>query len=565
MVLFRKAAFMARMLPSKPDPDSPNSEKRVFKILERDLPGDWVCIHSRRFVIPATHAREAREGEVDFIVLHPNRGYACLEVKGGRIERNKHNAWHSTDRDGKRHSIGDPGRQASKGCHSIKDYLRERFPGAALHYSWGVIFPDISTKGGLGPDLPRDIIVDRTNLDNVKEQLEVLFDHWNAPREEIPGSLRKDFERALVPAFSLVPLLKDKIDEEAAELVRMTAEQKNLLECCHANRRVAVEGGAGTGKTILAMEKARRLAEEGKRVRFLCYNKPLADSLDEAAEGFVVTTFHEACCELALESGLKFNVPANPKKRQAFFDDQAPDLLLESLELNPEKHYDAVIVDEGQDFKEHWWLAIEELLADKDSGHLYVFHDPNQDIYDGKFSNDLRLTPFLLKLNCRNTVRIAEYCSGLLELNSDTRDAAPEGAPVKEIKVSDSAEMADAVRKLLHTYVNEEGIPTERVVILTGRSLKRSPVKKAGKLGNLELIEFGEDIKPNSVLISTLHRFKGLESDIAIICDIDRNSERFNPKELYVAASRAKHVLAVVEYELAEKAEATPRDEAAVA
>ena len=125
--------------------------------------------------------------------------------------------------------------------------------------------------------------------------------------------------------------------------------------------------------------------------------------------------------------------------------------------------------------------------------------------------------------------------------------------------------MVETVRKLLHRYVNEEGIPPEKIAVLTGRSLKRSAVKKAGKLGNHELIQLGNKRKPNSVMISTLHRFKGLEADVVIVCDIDRSSKRFDPKELYVAASRAKHVLAVVEYATAKDAEANPRDEAASA
>jgi len=556
---------MPRMLPSRPDPDSPDSEKRVFKILERELPGDWVCIHSRRFVIPPTPGRKAREGEVDFIVLHPERGYACLEVKGGYIERDEHNNWHSTDRNDQRHPIADPSKQASRGCHSIKDYLREKLPGSALHYSWGVIFPDSYTEVALGPDLPRDIIIDRANLGNIESQLEVLFDHWKAPDTKIPMSLKQDFERALMPAFSLVPLLKNRIDEEAVELVRMTEEQKVALDYCQANLRVGVEGGAGTGKTILAMEKARRLAEEGLRVRFLCYNKPLADSLNEAAEGFVVTNFHELCSELAIEANLGFKVPGERDQVGKFWNEDAPELLIKALELLPETRYDAVIIDEGQDFKEHWWTAILDLLARRDESHLYVFHDPNQDIYHGEFSSDLNLTPVTLKWNCRNTIRIARYCSGVLEQDATTRPDAPEGLPVTEQEVRSRDQMVETVRKLLHRYVNEEGIPPEKIAVLTGRSLKRSAVKKAGKLGNHELIQLGNKRKPNSVLISTLHRFKGLEADVVIVCDIDRSSKRFDPKELYVAASRAKHVLAVIEYATAEDAKANPGDKAAVA
>ena len=137
---------------------------------------------------------------------------------------------------------------------------------------------------------------------------------------------------------------------------------------------------------------------------------------------------------------------------------------------------------------------------------------------------------------------------------------------MKELTVADPDQMVEAVRKLLHHYVNEEGISPKRIVILTGRSLKRSPVYKARELGNHRLVRLDSKTRrPNSILIETLHRFKGLESDIAIVCDIDRSSERFNPKKLYVAASRARLVLAVIEYEVEEEAGESPLDTAAVA
>ena len=556
---------MPRMLPTRPDPDSPDSEKRVFKALERGLPDDWVCIHARPFVLPATDVHSVKEGEIDFIVLHPKRGYVCLEVKGGQIERDENKAWYSTDRHGERHSIKDPGRQAQNACRSIGNYLRGRIQGPPLHYSWGVVFPDITVESDLGPALPRDIIVDRNDLGRVVQQIESLLDNYDAPVKEIPRNVQEAFVSALAPTFSLVPLLRERLDEEAAELVRLTEEQKNALDYCQENRRVAVQGGAGTGKTILAMEKARRLAEEGKSVLFLCFNIPLADSLREAAEGFIAMHFHRLCEEMAAEAGLDWDVPKDKDKEQAFWIDEAPELLLKGLELKQEKRYDAVIIDEGQDFKLHWWAAVEELLADKDSSHLYVFHDPNQDIYDGELSSDLGLTRINLTWNCRNTVRIAEYCSDLLEQDAVTKAEAPPGIPVKEEKVTGGDPMVEAPRQLLHHYVNEEGNPPERIVILTGRSLKRSPVYQAGKLGNHELVRLGNKKKPNSVLIETLHRFKGLESDIAIVCDIDRSSERFDPKKLYVAASRAKHVLAVIEYEVAEDAASKPGDAEAAA
>ena len=172
---------MPRMLPTRPDPDSPDSEKKVFKALERGLPDDWVCIHSRRFVLPATDVHGVKEGEIDFIVLHPERGYICLEVKGGRVSRDEDDSWHSIDRHGEKHSIKDPGAQAQNACRSIHNYLRNRIQGPALRYSWGVILPDLSVEGDLGPALPRDIVLGRNDLQGIEASLEKLLDALDAP------------------------------------------------------------------------------------------------------------------------------------------------------------------------------------------------------------------------------------------------------------------------------------------------------------------------------------------------------------------------------------------------
>jgi len=65
-------------------------------------------------------------------------------------------------------------------------------------------------------------------------------------------------------------------------------------------------------------------------------------------------------------------------------------------------HVDAVIVDEGQDFREEWWLALRYLLNDPDSGIFYVFFDDHQNLYSSG-GVPLEVAPVVLRKNCRNT------------------------------------------------------------------------------------------------------------------------------------------------------------------
>src|SRR5207248_676238 len=122
-----------------------------------------------------------------------------------------------------------------------------------------------------------------------------------------------------------------------------------------------------------AAEKAKRLANLGQRVLFLCYNRPLAEFVAQTADGYKVKNFHTLCRELAVAAGLKFSPPRENEDSQEFWDTKAPELLIEALKTYPDERYDAVVVDEGQDFREYWWIAVEKLLKDQKRGQLWVF------------------------------------------------------------------------------------------------------------------------------------------------------------------------------------------------
>ncbi len=131
--------------------------------------------------------------------------------------------------------------------------------------------------------------------------------------------------------------------------------------------RVAVKGELGLAKTFVAMEKARRLARNGKRVLLLCFNRPLADFLAKRAEGFVVETFHKFAAQFCKRASIPFKEPADDSKKEEFWSTEAAVLLHQAMQVYPDERYDAVIVDEAQDFKPDWWIPVEGLLKNTSS------------------------------------------------------------------------------------------------------------------------------------------------------------------------------------------------------
>ena len=105
---------MARMHPTRPDHETPMSERKVFECLAQNLPSDWVVFYARRFLVPAASGGRLHEGEMDFLVIDPERGMLGLEVKGGVEVGRDQDGWFSRSHLGHIHRIKDPGKQAQQ-------------------------------------------------------------------------------------------------------------------------------------------------------------------------------------------------------------------------------------------------------------------------------------------------------------------------------------------------------------------------------------------------------------------------------------------------------------------
>ncbi len=524
------------MIPSEPDADTPGSERYVFGRLRERLPDAWTVLHARRFFVPAREGRRAEEGEVDFVVIDPERGIAALEVEGGEVAR----------------TLKDSGRQVQGAVRALDRYLREQpwfeRTRTRIPFAWGLVLPDVDVRGSLGPDLPRELLIGRQDFTDLAAAIDRIFGASGIERAPLGEEAVAATIRALAPTLRLIRPLAARIEEESEVLVRLTQEQAKILDVLGGVPRVAIEGAAGTGKTMLAMEWAGRLAAGGLRVMLLCFNRPLAEFLARRAGGrFGVQNFHRACHDVCQRAGVAFEVPAQGIRQRRFWDHDAPRLLLAALEKLPEERWDAIVVDEGQDFRRDWWRAVEGMLKDPGHGRLVVFFDPNQDIYEGGPPDALVVAPTRLRWNCRNTGHIARFAHAVIGTEAELRASAPEGAVVELIEVRNDEESVAEVRRNLHRLLVDEGLRPDQVVVLSTRSRDNSPLAKAGGLGNVTLCPLDAEPGAHQVRFGSLHQFKGLEADAVILTDVRAGDPNCSPRHIYVASSRARHLLIVVQ------------------
>ena len=227
-----------------------------------------------------------------------------------------------------------------------------------------------------------------------------MFNYFQAPdpaKSSLSGEIAKAFVSVLCERHPPASWLARQFGEESEQLLRLTEAQTLLLDSLAEFPRAAIKGAAGTGKTVLAMEKARRMALAGRRVLLLCFNRPLAAHLASEADGaFTVETFHDFCGRLAQRAKRPFSPPKGDKA-QRFFEKDAPKLLLKALKKCPDERYDAVVVDEAQDFLPDWWRGIDAALKEGGERTLYAFYDPNQNIFGGGPPTALAIRPHQLK------------------------------------------------------------------------------------------------------------------------------------------------------------------------
>jgi hypothetical protein len=491
------------------------------------------------------------------VIAHPRLGVLVIEIKGGGINYDAQTGqWSSTDRNGMVHPIDDPVNQARKSRYALFENLRD-MPGwdrsRWLTIGQVVAFPDVHVENtSLRLDLPREIVFDADDIRNIEDSVHRSFNHY-AAQDGRAGELGHDrlklVETLLAHSFRLRTPLGVELEYEDERLIELTERQMLVLGFLSARRRAAIKGCAGSGKTMLAIEKARRLATRGFKVLLTCFNEALANDLDRRVSDSVrVMHFHRLCTAMAREAGIIIEGLGSPMPDEDMFRVAMPDALLEAIDkLGP--RFDAVIVDEGQDFKETWWLPLVSLLRDPDNGIFYVFFDDNQNLYQGwdRIPGVVDELPFPLKENCRNTQQIHQVVSSFYHAPEDIQCPGPPGRSVEVYSYRGDRHQTRMLGKLLHKLVKDEKTHPKDIVLLTPRSQKRSLLKAGTKVGQFVLTT---NYSPPSghIQVSSVHCFKGLERRVVILAEIDRFASPDLDRVLYVGCSRARtHLLLLMD------------------
>ncbi|MBR8836565.1 MAG: ATP-binding domain-containing protein [Stigonema ocellatum SAG 48.90 = DSM 106950] len=517
-----------------------NAEKYLYQAFKEQLSDKFVVFHSVSWQVQNLN-NGAKDGEVDFAIACPNLGILVLEVKGGKISYDGNaDQWYSNN-----HAIKDPFKQACSSKHSLLSLLKEKpfWRKLWIPISYAVAFPDIKLKGELPLHTPREIILDSSHLTDLSAWVQGVMNYWQGqnPTNSHLGTngieqLIKIFRPSIVESV-VVPFVN-----EERQFIKLVDKQFRILDFLARHRRVAISGCAGSGKTLLALEKTRRLNEQGFSVLLTCYNKALAQLLRYSLgnkQNLHIYTFHGICEKLLHQAGLASDNDQISKDK--LFKEIYPNLLIEAANrLN--WRVDAIVVDEGQDFCEDWWLALKLLLQDPDHGIFYLFYDDNQNIFGPRWKPPLEEAPFSLTENCRNTQKIHSYVLQFYPNDRPTIAPGPLGRDVEIHYYTGDNELKNTLGRILHHLVDNEKIATKDIVILT---TKRKQALQNQILGRFR-VKADPDISNHEIRCNTIHYFKGLESPVVILVEIDLNSVPHLKNLLYVGASRARHHLIII-------------------
>ena len=542
------------------------AEQKVYTALKERLPDSFSVFHSVAW-IAKNQAGEAADGETDFLVAHPDQGILAIEVKGGGVRVDyRTGQWSSVDALGREHQIANPFKQAMRGKHSLLAKLREhpdwkRIGIGRVPAGHAVLLPDLADARRLqGPDAPAEILGDASDLAHIDRWVERVFGHWRGAdvhkvdAASILGTAGVDLvRRVFARVVEVRPLLSHVAAEEEEERLRLTADQVRVLDLLARQRRVAVSGGAGTGKTLLAAEKARRLAAEGFSTLLTCFNRPLADylqSLCAGVNGLEVANFHQVCEGWAKEaSALGRDVIAETNlhyPRGDYFDLQLPAAFSLATDI-VRRRYDAIVVDEGQDFSDEFWLPLELSLVDADRSPLYVFYDENQAVYRLASGFPLRMAPIALSKNCRNT-RVIHHAAFRHYEGPDAEPPPLEGAPIIRLEEDTIDRQARAISRCVSQLVREEKFRPEDIVVLCADRIRRADYERAlsGTALPAGTAWSTRGVKQSGrILIESVARFKGLESLICVLWLGPGQTDLDGRETLYVGLSRARSLLAV--------------------
>jgi len=523
-----------KMIPSCPRNTQSSGERRVFDRLrsafEQEPGADLTAFHS----LNLTRHAYKRFGEIDFVIVG-SPVVLVLEVKGGGIACHD-GVWYSTDRAGRNNRLKEcPFRQAESAMHGLKERVDVALAphiSAQLTWGYGVVFPDCDWSVA-GAEWDPAMVADARTLRSMERWLSGLFRYWRQrDPQKAPGADDRAvaaLKRFLRPEFDVGIPLHVTLDELEERVAAFTEDQMGLLDIVDANPRVICTGGAGTGKTFLAMELARRWSAAGRQVLLACQSPWLKRWLEKrfAIPGVTVSVaknVHTA----ARRAGIH--------------------------------RFDALIVDEGQDLLDLGSLEQLDaaLTGGLEAGRWCFFHDlsnqagyfgpPDPDALALLDSDSAARVP--LTRNCRNTRQILEQVQSLLGADMGVRGTG-DGPEVIQHHAATREASATVLAEEIDRLTGREGLSASEITLLSPLSFRESAAALLPPDLAADITELDEyallDFPPKRISFSQTRYFKGLENEAVILIDLPRPSAAAGAlPDHYVGMSRARSLLVAI-------------------
>jgi hypothetical protein len=535
-----------------------HAEVALYEAFRKELPAGWTAWHSLRLRVGTRW-----EGEGDFVIAAPDRGLLVLEVKGGQVELSGGH-WLQN---GKRLDRA-PRDQAQGFVRNLVEAIEKRCR-QSIPFGTGCAFPDVDfSDGPLTGDLA-GLVLGRRELPWAGAALETLFARA-VPKKPMPATkewiavLHALWGETWIPSVSLV----DRVGDAGQRLLKLNEEQLGVLDVVGGNPRAIVEGGAGTGKTVLARELCLRAAREGKRVLYFCFTDALARTLDagfeaERAAGRDVRAvpLRRFARELLAKSGMKM-----PEESTEFWHGVALRAVCDALPAAADRP-GLVVVDEGQDFDESDWMLVDELAT---GAGFWAFLDPRQAFWDRKKPESVLTgaTRLVLREQQRNPDAIRDF-AGLYAApvvattatatdgGSRTAAAKPAARPdptVLSKVIAAPADTAAAVTAQI-TRLTKAGVLARDIVVVTLAGRERSALLTLPAFGPHRPVRADADDAAANLVADTFLRFKGLERPFVIVV-IEGPKSRYDAR-MHIALTRA--IVGATVIASAEELELDPR------
>jgi hypothetical protein len=528
---------MPRLIPESPT-FTTTSEQAVWERLRMSLADDDVLIANLRLT------DERKDHEVDLVVLMPDIGIVTVEVKGGsvwwddgwRIMRRGHEATiHPVD-------------QARDAKYALRGYVeRDERWGSRTRVAWShaVVTPYSEFGADFAlPDLPRWALHDKHDQEHLVGRIRQTAQRMTHGQRVATLDDVDEIAEILTGRLPTTYDVRAEADQRADVADRLTLEQATILRVTRLLHRVEVRGGAGSGKTVLALQQAKELTRGGQdrkpqRVALLCYSIGLAEHLRREVATWprnhrpaFVGTFHAF--------GKQWGAPDGDRTDSDFWEERLPAEMAELATALPDgKKYDAVIVDEAQDFADPWWTPVLRALRDEEEGGLYVYSDENQRIFARFGRPPVALVPLVLDHNLRNTRQIHESFGPLAPSRMYSRGGDGPAVRFLDAGGEDPLDVADdEVDRLL-----DSGWDPQHVALLT--TGHRHPIQ-------VERTDFHDQdgywrtYWDDDVFYGHVLGCKGLERRAVVLCLNEDGSRDRARERLYVGMSRATDELVVV-------------------